>query len=141
MSRNSSPPSLKVLKSNLYIINIQLYMAHNGFGTIVQIGDCLISEDVFAEFFCCDYALCKGKCGIVGDCSVEGFRERDLRFRLARLIDAPAEGGEVFNAPLARGDVDRLADAEEAGGGAAYYDRSDEYNGKEDEYDDGFCFR
>ena len=86
-------------------------------------------------------ALLRLHCGIVGDCSVEGFRERDLRFRLARLIDAPAEGGEVFNAPLARGDVDRLADAEEAGGGAAYYDRSDEYNGKEDEYDDGFCFR
>lgn len=42
-------------------------MAHNGFGTIVQIDDCLISEDVFAEFFCCDYAVCKGKCCIVGD--------------------------------------------------------------------------
>lgn len=43
-------------------------MAHNGFGTIVQIGDCLISEDVFAEFFACDYGICKGKCCIVGDC-------------------------------------------------------------------------
>lgn len=42
-------------------------MGHKGFGTIVQIDDCLISEDVFAEYFCCDYEVCKGKCCIVGD--------------------------------------------------------------------------
>lgn len=43
-------------------------MAYNGFGTIVQIGDCLISEEVFTEFFACDYEKCKGKCCMVGDC-------------------------------------------------------------------------
>lgn len=40
----------------------------SGFGTIVEIGDCLVSEEVFTEFFACDYAVCKGKCCIVGDC-------------------------------------------------------------------------
>ena len=43
-------------------------MARNGFGIIVQIGDCLVSEDVFVEYFACDYEACKGKCCIVGDC-------------------------------------------------------------------------
>lgn len=43
-------------------------MAKNGFGTIVQIDDCLVSEEVFTEFFACDYEKCKGKCCIVGDC-------------------------------------------------------------------------
>lgn len=43
-------------------------MAHNGFGTIVQIDDCLVSEDVFTEYFACDYEVCKGRCCIVGDC-------------------------------------------------------------------------
>ena len=43
-------------------------MGKNGFGTIVQIGDCLVSEDVFTEYFACDYEVCRGKCCIVGDC-------------------------------------------------------------------------
>lgn len=38
------------------------------FGTIVQIGDILVSEDVIVEYFSCDYAVCKGKCCIEGDC-------------------------------------------------------------------------
>ena len=42
-------------------------MSRNGFGTIVQIDDCLVSEDVFTEYFACDYEACKGKCCIVGD--------------------------------------------------------------------------
>ena len=37
------------------------------FGTIIQIGDILVSEDVVSEFFACDYASCKGACCIVGD--------------------------------------------------------------------------
>ena len=37
------------------------------FGTIVQIGDILVSEDVVSEFFACDYAVCKGACCIAGD--------------------------------------------------------------------------
>lgn len=37
------------------------------FGTIIQIGDILVSEEVVTEFFCCDYELCKGQCCISGD--------------------------------------------------------------------------
>lgn len=40
---------------------------HGRFGTIVQIGDILVSEDVVSEFFACDYAVCKGACCIAGD--------------------------------------------------------------------------
>ena len=42
-------------------------MRNNKFGSILQIGDCLVSEDVLTEYFCCDYAKCKGACCIVGD--------------------------------------------------------------------------
>ena len=42
-------------------------MGHS-FGTIVQIGDILVSEDVIVEYFSCDYARCKGRCCIEGDC-------------------------------------------------------------------------
>ena len=38
------------------------------YGTIIQIGDTLVSEEVVLEWFCCDYAACKGKCCIAGDC-------------------------------------------------------------------------
>ena len=34
------------------------------FGTII---DVLVSEDVIMEYFACDYAVCKGKCCIIGD--------------------------------------------------------------------------
>jgi len=39
----------------------------NGFGTIIQIGDILVSEDVVTEYFCCDYPVCKGICCVKGD--------------------------------------------------------------------------
>jgi hypothetical protein len=39
----------------------------NDFGTIVQIGDILVSEDVITEYFACDYPVCKGCCCIIGD--------------------------------------------------------------------------
>lgn len=38
------------------------------FGTIIQIGDVLVSEDVILEYFACDYEKCKGVCCIEGDC-------------------------------------------------------------------------
>ena len=38
------------------------------FGTIVQIGDILVSEEVVLEYFACDYARCRGICCIEGDC-------------------------------------------------------------------------
>ena len=37
------------------------------FGTIIEIGDILVSEDVVTEFFACDYPVCKGCCCIIGD--------------------------------------------------------------------------
>lgn len=37
------------------------------FGTIIQIGDILVSEDVVTEYFCCDYETCRGLCCIEGD--------------------------------------------------------------------------
>lgn len=37
------------------------------FGTIIQIGDILVSEEVVTEFFSCDYPVCKGICCIEGD--------------------------------------------------------------------------
>ena len=39
----------------------------SAFGTIIEIGDILVSEDVVLEYFACDYAVCKGKCCIIGD--------------------------------------------------------------------------
>lgn len=37
------------------------------FGTIIQIGDILVSEDVVREYFACDYGKCRGICCIEGD--------------------------------------------------------------------------
>ncbi|MCI2109345.1 MAG: DUF3109 family protein [Bacteroidales bacterium] len=37
------------------------------FGTIIQIGDILVSEDVVTEHFACDYSKCKGICCVIGD--------------------------------------------------------------------------
>jgi hypothetical protein len=37
------------------------------FGTIVEIGDILVSEDVILEYFACDYEVCRGQCCISGD--------------------------------------------------------------------------
>ena len=43
------------------------YGRKNDFGTIIQIGDILVSEEVVTEFFACDYPVCKGACCIAGD--------------------------------------------------------------------------
>ena len=42
-------------------------MLDNRFGTIIEIGDILVSEDVVSEYFACDYQKCKGVCCIEGD--------------------------------------------------------------------------
>ena len=34
---------------------------------IIQIDDCLVSDEIIKEYFCCDYGKCKGICCIVGD--------------------------------------------------------------------------
>ena len=42
-------------------------MNSSGFGTIIEIGDVLVSEDVVCEFFACDYAACGGACCVEGE--------------------------------------------------------------------------
>lgn len=42
-------------------------MSITPFGTIIQIGDILVSEDVVLEYFSCDYEVCRGQCCIDGD--------------------------------------------------------------------------
>ena len=34
---------------------------------ILQVGDVLLSSDIITEKFCCDLALCKGRCCIEGE--------------------------------------------------------------------------
>lgn len=41
--------------------------SNKDFGTIIQIGDILVSEDVVTEHFACDYSKCKGICCVIGD--------------------------------------------------------------------------
>ena len=36
-------------------------------GTIIQIDDCLVSEEILTEYFACDYEKCKGCCCLIGD--------------------------------------------------------------------------
>lgn len=62
------------------------------FGTIIQIGDILVSEDVVLEYFSCDYPLCKGSCCIIGD-SGAPLREEELE---------PIEANYRVFAPLMR---------------------------------------
>jgi len=35
--------------------------------SIIQIGDILVSSEVLTAHFCCDYAVCRGACCIIGD--------------------------------------------------------------------------
>ena len=34
---------------------------------IIQVGDVLVSPDIFTECFCCDLEACKGECCVEGD--------------------------------------------------------------------------
>ena len=34
---------------------------------IVQVGDVLLSSEVFTECFCCDLSACRGQCCVEGD--------------------------------------------------------------------------
>ena len=36
-------------------------------GTIIEIDDCLVSEEILTEYYACDYEKCKGCCCIIGD--------------------------------------------------------------------------
>ncbi len=60
------------------------------FGTIIEIGDILVSEEVVTEFFACDYPVCKGACCIVGE-SGAPLKEEELE---------PLEAAYPFFSPL-----------------------------------------
>lgn len=75
-------------------------MGKGRFGTIIQIGDILVSEDVVMDFFACDYAVCRGACCIAGD-SGAPLEERETE-SLER--DYPAYG--ALMSPEGRAAVD-----------------------------------
>jgi len=54
-------------------------MSRNDFGTIIQIGDILVSEEVVTEFFACDYDKCRGVCCVIGDGGAPMKEERSRR--------------------------------------------------------------
>ena len=64
------------------------YGRKNDFGTIIQIGDILVSEEVVTEFFACDYPVCKGICCVIGDSGApleEEELDEQLEARIVRL--------------------------------------------------------
>lgn len=61
-------------------------------GTIIEIGNILVSEDVVLEYFACDYPVCKGCCCIIGD-SGAPLKEEELE---------PLEANYPAYAPLMR---------------------------------------
>ena len=75
-------------------------MSKNSFGTIIQIGNVLVSEDVVLEFFACDYPVCKGCCCIIGD-SGAPLEEHELE---------PIEQGYPHFAPLMRDEGRKAVD-------------------------------
>ena len=38
-----------------------------GYCSVIRLGDCLIDADILTDYFCCDYAKCKGCCCVIGD--------------------------------------------------------------------------
>ncbi len=87
-------------------------MSDNRFGTIVQIGDVLVSEDVITEWFACDYEKCHGCCCVVGD-SGAPLQESEAE-ALERDYDAfsPLMTGEGRESVAASGffEIDREGD-------------------------------
>ena len=65
-------------------------------GTIIEIDDCLVSEEILTEYFACDYEKCKGCCCVIGDsgapmeeCEAEAIEK--LRSELLPKYDLPEE--------------------------------------------------
>ena len=82
------------------------------FGTIVEIGDILVSEDVILEFFSCDYAVCRGQCCISGD-SGAPLKEEELdRIEAAYPVFSPLMREEGRRAVEEKGffEIDREGD-------------------------------
>lgn len=76
-------------------------MNSSGFGTIIQIGDVLVSEDVVCEFFACDYAACGGACCVEGE-SGAPLEESEL--------DSLEEGYEAYSGLMSDAGRSRVAE-------------------------------
>ena len=69
------------------------YGRKSDFGTIIQIGDILVSEEVVTEFFACDYPVCKGICCVIGDSGAPLEEEEldDLEREYTPVVDGTGE--------------------------------------------------
>ena len=87
-------------------------MSKPSFGTIIEIGDILVSEEVVLEFFACDYAVCKGKCCIVGDSGAPLLEEELEPIEAAYPVFSPLMRPEGRAAVQAKGffEIDRDGD-------------------------------
>ena len=69
-------------------------MLDNRFGTIIEIGDILVSEDVISEYFACDYGKCKGVCCVEGDSGAPVLQEE---------LDSLEKGYPEYSALMSEG--------------------------------------
>lgn len=87
-------------------------MSKRDFGTIIEIGDILVSEDVVTEYFACDYQVCKGCCCVIGD-SGAPLKEEELEpLEAAYDVFSPLMSQAGRDAVVAKGffEVDREGD-------------------------------
>lgn len=82
------------------------------FGTIIQIGDILVSEEVVTEFFACDYQACKGACCIEGDSGAPMGEEEPNRLERDYPCYAPlmTDGGRQAVSDKGFFEIDREGD-------------------------------
>ena len=70
------------------------------FGTLIEIGDILVSEEVVTEFFACDYAKCRGCCCIIGEAGAPLKEEELEQLEAAYPVYSPlmrAEGRRTID--------------------------------------------
>ena len=87
-------------------------MSNKDFGTIIEIGDILVSEDVVTEFFACDYSVCKGCCCIIGDSGAPLEEEELEPLEAAYEVFSPLMSQAGRDAVSAKGffEIDREGD-------------------------------
>lgn len=87
-------------------------MTMSKFGTIIQIGDILVSEDVVMEYFSCDYGKCRGACCIIGDSGapVEESEIGGLETGYPEYSPLMSQGGRDAVAEKGFFDIDRDGD-------------------------------
>lgn len=82
------------------------------FGTIIQIGDVLVSEEVVTEYFACDYEKCRGACCVIGDGGAPVREEETEELERYYPVYAPLMTPEGREAAEAAGffEIDREGD-------------------------------